>query len=370
MVNHKGKRSSQGKIAQFIYQKGITSKQEIGRGLGISMPTVLQCVSRLVEKQIVEERGEYASTGGRRAKRLAIRKGFHYAVGVDVTQKHQSFVLLDGRGETAAMRRVRRDFTAGEAYWKILGEEIRRFLGEESVEEDKVLGVGVSLPGIIDDTEGILLRSHILQVEKLDLNYLRREFSCPVTFRNDANSAAYGELHSEDRDTVYLSLSNTVGGALYLNSAVYAGKQFRAGEFGHMVLVPEGRECYCGKKGCMDAYCSALVLNEKEGEPLESFFKRLEKKEGTARKNWKEYLYYLAIAVANLRMAYDCDIMLGGYVGAYLKKYGRELEREMKKWNRFDADAGYLRFGQRGKEAAAAGAAVWMMDEFWEDFQE
>ena len=74
------------------------------------------------------------------------------------------------------------------------------------------------------------------------------------------------------------------------------------------------------------------------------------------------------LAVTNLRMAYDCDIVLGGYLGSCLEEYREQLAEVMARWNRFDQDAAYLRFGKRGKEAAAMGAARQLMEDFWENF--
>ena len=146
------------------------------------------------------------------------------------------------------------------------------------------------------------------------------------------------------------------------------GDHFRAGEFGHMVLVPEGKTCYCGKAGCMDAYCSVRALCGTDADQPEDFFARLADGDPQAAGAWDEYLYYLALAVTNLRMAYDCDIVLGGYLGSCLEEYREQLAEVMARWNRFDQDAAYLRFGKRGKEAAAMGAARQLMEDFWENF--
>ena len=94
----------------------------------------------------------------------------------------------------------------------------------------------------------------------------------PSALRMTANSAAYAELgttavsgdaaEDEETNAVYLSLSNTVGGSICFGGQQYPGDNFKSGEFGHMVIEKNGRQCYCGKQGCMDAYCSALVLQE------------------------------------------------------------------------------------------------------------
>ena len=94
-----------------------------------------------------------------------------------------------------------------------------------------------------------------------------------------------------------------------------------AGEFGHMVIHPEGRKCYCGKKGCVDAYCSALRLADMEDGILESSLFIWRKEAEEHKKVWEEYMENLALTVDNLRMIFDMDVVLGGYVGCYRYLY-------------------------------------------------
>ena len=77
------------------------------------------------------------------------------------------------------------------------------------------------------------------------------------------------------------------------------GANQKAGEFGHMILVPGGKKCYCGKQGCADAYCAASVLTDDTKETLEQFMKKVEEQDGQAVKVWKEYLNNLAILISN-----------------------------------------------------------------------
>ena len=100
--------------------------------------------------------------------------------------------------------------------------------------------MGISIPGIVDEERGRMTRSHVLELEDYDLGRLCTHIPWPVRFRNDASSAAYAELRESGQDTVYLSLSDTVGGAIYLNGRIYKGEHFRSAEFGHMILVPGG----------------------------------------------------------------------------------------------------------------------------------
>lgn len=97
------------------------------------------------------------------------------------------------------------------------------------------------------------------------------------------------------KNALYLSLNNTLGGAFCIDGKLIQGENQKAGEFGHMILVPEGKQCYCGKLGCADAYCAASALTDETCQTLEQFMKSLENKETKAEDLWQEYLKNLAI---------------------------------------------------------------------------
>ncbi len=96
------------------------------------------------------------------------------------------------------------------------------------------------------------------------------------------------------------------------------GHNLRSGEVGHTTLVPGGRPCYCGKSGCVDAYCRAGLLHGHTGGSLKDFFLRLHTGDAALRSVWDAYLDNVAVVVNNLRMMLDCDVILGGYVGRYM----------------------------------------------------
>ena len=179
---------------------------------------------------------------------------------------------------------------------------------------------------------------------------------------------------------VYLMLSNTVGGAvLFENNNVimtagneleavnmYRGDNWRSAEFGHMVIHPGGRTCYCGKKGCLDAYCSALRLADLTEGKLERFFEKLEEGNAEYEKIWDEYLDNLAIVVDNLRMCFDCEVVLGGYVGNLIGPYVPRLRQMVAEKNLFGHDGNYVRACDYRAEASALGAAIKLIENYVE----
>lgn len=363
-MNRDKKSVNKTKILRFIKEAGETSKVEIARELNLSMPTVLQNVKELMAEQLVQEVGEYESTGGRKAKALALNATSGYAAGLDITANHISMVLVSMNGQITAAERKRCRFVNSLDYYKELEEQVGTFLKSTDVDLDRILGIGVSIPGIINHEEKVLVKSHALGLDNVSLKMLEQAMPYPVWFENDANAAIKAELMSGYPDTVYLSLSNTVGGAICMNGTIFPGTNKKAGEFGHMILVPQGRQCYCGKKGCVDAYCSALVLAKHTGGSLEAFMDKVKANEPEAMAVWDEYLEYLAMVISNLRMAYDTDIILGGYVGGFLEPYMLELGKKVVAYNLFDSDVSYLKNCRYKKEASAVGAARYFIDSY------
>ena len=355
------KNISKSKILTYMLANGKTSKVELAKDLNLSMPTVLSNVNELMELGMIEEVGEYESTGGRKARTIAIRKDYKYAVGVAITAKHIVLVLVNMAGEVMKSERTRITFSPSIEYYNKLSGVIQSFLSDE-IDRDKILGIGVSLPGIIQSDKRILSKSHALQLENYSLKMIEQVMPYPVYFENDANASMLAENIQEKENVIYLSLNNTLGGAICINGELFSGENKKAGEFGHMIIVPDGKKCYCGKLGCADAYCASSVLTENGARDIENFMSMI----GTDKKvdqEWHEYLDKLAILISNLRMAYHTDIILGGEIGAYVEDYKMELGEKIFKYNLFDKDLSYLRYSEYKKEASAVGIAKHFLNE-------
>lgn len=356
--------NSKSQIAGYIWNRGEVSKQDIATDLHLSMPTVLQTVSELLEQKIVKEAGEYQSTGGRKAKAISINPDKHYAAGIDITGNHISFVITGLQGNLIKYDYFRKKYENTLKYYEDLGCMLEQFLSSLSIEKEKILGAGISLPGILNGSHTELVRSHALDIKNLNLENISRFIPYPVSFENDANSALTAEMCGIGKNAVYLSLSNTVGGAVYSHGEIYAGDESKAGEFGHMILERNGKPCYCGKRGCLDAYCAAHILSDYSNDNLMLFFESLDAGDAGAVKLWEEYLDHLAAAVSNLRMCYDCDIIIGGYVGEYIGKYMIDLGKKVREYNMFESGTSYLKPCKCRKEASAVGMAVFFVRDY------
>ena len=131
-----------------------------------------------------------------------------------------------------------------------------------------------------------------------------------------------------------------------------------------MTLVPGGNRCWCGKAGCLDAYCSAKRLSDQAEGSLSAFFEGLQAGEPEKREVWREYLEHLAVALNNLHTCFDCDVIVGGSVGGYLKDFGELLRALLAERNPFGPDASYLKDCTLSEEAPAIGAALALVEDY------
>lgn len=359
------KRRNRVNTLRCILKSDRVSQMELTQKLALSWPTILQNVKELTELGLVREAGSYASTGGRKARAYAPVRDARVAVGVDLTPDHVSVVLADLSGNLLRQARGTLRFSLEDIYFKYLGGLLQRFV-EANGAGDRLLGVGIALPGVVDEERGTLRESHALELRNVSLSRFTQQIPWPCRCLNAAHAAGMAEACGAEGDLVYLSLGDTVGGAILRDGELYRGDHLRAGEFGHTTLIPGGRRCWCGKAGCLDAYCSAKVLSDHAGGSLSAFFEELRSGDAEKREVWREYLENLAAAVNNLHAGFDCDVMVGGRVGAYLEEFGELLRALLAERNPFEQDASYLKYGRQSQEAAAVGAALTQVEAFFQ----
>ena len=185
-----------------------------------------------------------------------------------------------------------------------------------------------------------------------------------ISMFNDAKASCFAEkwVNKTLQNAFYIMLSNNVGGAMIINGKVYSGNNFRPAEVGHMTLVPQGRQCYCGQYGCVDSYLSAGKLSQ---DDLAGYFSNLKStKDKQILDDWNYYLDCISSTVNNIRVLLDCDIILGGYIGAYLEPYLEEIKRKTLNMSTFDSDAEFIKLCSYKNESIAAGAALHYISTF------
>ncbi len=370
MANKIGLRQiNRNSIYKCIYDHDVISRQEVAAQTGLSMPTVVQNLAALEERKLIRTEGAFESTGGRRAKMIRCVYDAAFAVGIDITKNHLTILIVDLKGRVRwGGEREEFAFEDTDAYYDEVCVRLNRLIAKNKIDQKKITGVGISLPSIVDKERDYVTYGHILNEPSDIKRYFTERLPYTISIFNDANAGGYAETWENVSDDLrfYLMLSNSVGGAMIINNEAYLGDNSRSAEIGHVKIVPGGRQCYCGQKGCVNAYLSARVLAEPFDGQLETFFEKLEEGDEACRKLFDEYLDHLAITVVNIRMLYDCQIILGGYVGKQMDRYMEALGKRLMDNNPYDQGYEYVQPCRYKNEASAVGSALPFITEFIE----
>ena len=357
------RRQTRNKMYRYISDSRTpVSKQQLAKDMGYSLPTVQQNIAELLSAGLIKPGEIQKLTGGRPAVGYTVEDRIRYSVGISVSATNLRILVTNILQDELAYKTVKIQIFEENQIGRQIADELEAFLKEQKIPPGKILGVGLTFPGVVDLERDTIVLSPTLRMKDLSLRNVREPIPYPVFIENDSTSGGNAEwfrLSPEERteNFVYLFLENGIGGAIYIDGHPYLGSEGRSGEFGHMCLQPEGRLCHCGKKGCLEAYCSAYRFTRDLGIQAEEFFAGLEEGNTEYRARWEEVLDYLAIAINNLRMAFDCNVILGGFVSAYIEPYLPILREKAAALNPFDTDGAYIRLGHYPTKAGMMGVA-------------
>ena len=240
-------------------------------------------------------------------------------LGIDLGGTKIEAVIINDAFQVVDRKRV--PTNREEGYDAILGRIVK--LANELIEVGKVDGpIGICTPGAIDFQTGTLKNSNtVCLIDKPLQTDLESALSLPILMENDANCFALAEAilgAAKDYRLVFgVVLGTGCGGGVVINKNIHRGPNHIGGEWGHHVLFPNGRDCYCGNKGCTESYISGTAL-EKEWEALTGEFKRvtdiIDEKAYLAHPEWKEnFINNFGAALANVIDILDPDaVVLGG----------------------------------------------------------
>lgn len=209
-------------------------------------------------------------------------------------------------------------------------ELINEVLDDTQLSISEIDMIGIAAPGTIKDN--IIVKSPNLGLFKFDIiSELQKTIKLPMQIRNDSKCAAiaekyYGSLKDAD-DCVFLCMGTGIGAAVFMGGKLLEPKRYAGFEIGHMVIVKDGLQCNCGKRGCFETYASMRALKRNIAEVLEidnDFTGRylneklLDFNNEKIEKVIDEYLDYLKVGLCNIIDIFEPEVIsLGGSFAYY-----------------------------------------------------
>ncbi len=203
-----------------------------------------------------------------------------------------------------------------------------------NVEEGLLAAVGVGAPGPFDEKkQEFVAFANLPAWTGFHLGArMSEDLKVPVALGNDANVAALGEQRAGAgkgmKDVIFVTLGTGVGGAVIINGRLHAGATGKAGEFGHVVVDPQGHPCGCGKHGCVETFSSGPAIAREYGAPTPQAFERAAAGEEKAIQVLKRAGEALGTGLASAVMAVDPEAIIvgGGLASGNSEAFGIYLE--------------------------------------------
>jgi len=356
------------KVYRALYDSPVPlSKQALSVTLEMSLPTIYQNVTELLDMGLIEYTGTQSSSGGRPAMQMRAVPNARFAIGAFLSVDNIYFALTDLMCGVLAYKEIPYDFPIlSGKYNHFFALELETFIEENQIERAKLLGLGICLSGIIQSENNIVFYAPTLNLRDVSIQPLIDLIPYPVYLENDANSGGFAEWFNDSsgESMAFLSLTGGVGGAAFVNGDKFSGSNQRGGEFGHMCIEYNGRPCTCGKRGCLEAYCSSSRISSELGLSLDDFFEQLRRGNKELQDIWDDYMKHLAIGVHNIRMALDCRIVIGGTMSSYLAPHMPRLRRMVAACDPFCDECDYVSLAKYSGNGAPLGTALHFVKDF------
>jgi predicted NBD/HSP70 family sugar kinase len=383
------KHYNEGVVLEAIRVGEGVSRVEIADRTGLTAQTVSNIVRRLLDLGLVAEDGHSSSGSGRRRVRLRINPHARHAVGVQVDGGETSFVVIDLSGRVIKRtRHPTRSERGPVAIINQIAESVIDLIDRAEIHPETILGLGVASPGPLDHVRGIVFNPPNLPGwhEVTLADELSVKTGYPVIVDNDATAAAIGERWAGGARGVhsfaFVYMGVGVGAGLFLHDHIYRGATTNAGEFGHLILNPDGPQCFCGSRGCVEAYCapgavvkavaerlgngaSSSLADHREGLDFEMVARAALDGDELALKEIRRSAYLLACGVVGLVNILDIElVVLGGNgfrnIGEIYRRVVEEVVRERVIGS--DKRAARIELSTAGDDAGAVGAASLLLD--------
>ncbi|MEV5174259.1 ROK family transcriptional regulator [Streptomyces flaveolus] len=389
------RRGNRTAVLQRLYFDGPLSRFELGPATGLSSGSVSNVVADLIADGLVEEAGSVDSDGGRPRTLLRVAPDSGQMIGVDVGETRVRVELFDLA--LTELARAERPLTPQGYDVDVIAGHIRDGVAEvltaEQAVPDRLLGVGVGVPGIVEHTpdRGAVVHGQTIGWDAVPLEQLLRSASqlpdgVPYLIDNGAKTLGQAEMWfgagRGARNAVVVLFGSGVGACLVTPEVEYG----RAVEWGHLTVRVRGRRCRCGAPGCLEAYAGAESLlarwREEGGRPpedtdeetaLTAMLAAAYPSEGgtadpVALAVLEETAEYLGAGLSDLINLFQPErILIGGWAGLQLgTRFLPAVRRHAATYAlRHPADKVTIDLGRLGPDAVTVGAAILPLADFF-----
>lgn len=360
------------KILQLIGKGEQLTKLDIAYTLNISIPTVTTNINQLKEEGIIEEGESNIYTGGRKPKVIRLIPNSRISIGVNITKSKLTIMFMNLNNEVILTKESEEAQETLEQYIASAKKLIEQGINELGIKSDNILGIGISIPGSINENKGIIEQTN-MGTKEVELEKIFEMFDDNVYIENEANLSLLAEKHLGKyhnlKNLLYIGINEGLGGGIFVNDELFTGVSGRAGEFGHMRLIEKATgkgyrvEDQISTKGLIHLYKKRTGSNIKVFSQYE---KLVREGDEVAVEILLNGLEVLLMTIYNLTMVLDIQkVIIGGKVARLINTQPQLLKQLMTKykdiWEKLEVDIDF----SDTKHTSTIGAALLPILDFY-----
>lgn len=248
-------------VYRLIDLQGPISRIQVADVSQLAPASVTKITRQLLERGLIKEVAQQASTGGRRAISLTTESAPFHSIAIRLGRDYIELTLFDLSGKHIASSAHTFIYSTQQELTDGLLEHIRQFIGENQSVMRELVAFGITMPGLIDPENGIIEYMPHIEVDSFPLSEIIREkFGVSCFVGNDIRGLALAEHYfgaSQDcKDSILVSVHHGTGAGIIVNGQVFLGFNRNVGEIGHIQIDPLGDKCQCGNFGCLETVAS------------------------------------------------------------------------------------------------------------------
>lgn len=359
----------------FIQKNPLTSKVDFLKELNVPQTTLTRMINELEEKRLIRVGGHGESNGGRPPVLYEVVPQMGFVVGIEISRTHVNLSLLNVKLELIDQTRfiMTRAHTP-ELTLNQVKRSLSKLLELHNINESLLLGIGIGAVGPINREEGIILNPEgflaggwqDVPIKKI----IQDTFPVPVILNNGANTAALAEYEDQvHKESILYCISGYGVRFSYLNQGEFLNlKEGDTSSYGHIIIEPNGRQCVCGKKGCLNAYVTFdSILNRiKEinkdnnlaTSTIDDLLDNLDHDD--IQSELLESAYYYGIAIANMiNILHPRTVVLQGKLIYHSESYfNKVIDVAKTHLHSQSAENTVIKKSHLGKGTVSIGAAI------------
>lgn len=262
-------------VIEAIRAHGAMTRSELARLTALTVQTISNIVAELVSAHMLMAGEPRTLPRGQPVTPYSINPDGAYSIGLELERDHAAGVLTDLSGAVRAKLEKPAQRPGPDEALPLLSGIVDELIALAGIDRGRLLGAGIAMPGRYRE-EGTPSLSPVALPGWQDYPVAARlgeRLGLPVLVENDASAAAIGErLYGAGRglsDFAYVWIGMGISSALVIDGRLHRGRHRNAGEIHHLIAVPGGRTCLCGKQGCLGAYLALGALHEAIGSESE-----------------------------------------------------------------------------------------------------